>query len=1082
MGDTIDVKRVLKATNLFDALDDTELQAVVDSAHTVVLGPAELIVRQGEIGDELYVVVDGAVQVFTRPRPGTEIVLARLEAGAFFGEQALLEPGNRRNASVRAHESVTLVRVAHDQFARALSKDSPLVERLERLGEEASRDNLVKQSTLFRSLELGSGDWSTEKAFADGDIVFSQGDAGDDFYVIVSGTAGVYNDEGGTPQLVVKLREGQCFGELALIDEAPRAATVIAEGPLKVLCIDGGHFIELYRRTPDLQRYMQTLQKVYLLPGRGFTTQHTGEFLGHDAITTMYHLAGGRKVLASRVIGQELFNMDVLGESGGETWRHQSDEGEREIIVKDGRVIGATVRGAWAELGDVHALVLRDEAIEGYKRPIFERKGTLHLEDEASFQQASDMICSCLQIRRGPLESAMKSGCASAADLESETGAGSVCGACVPRLKEMCGRADWTPVICQEVIDRAHDVRSFRFVPTAGALKPFKPGQHIVIQARIEDAWVQRPYTLSSDANATDHYEITVKREPRGLLSGWMFEQLEPDSLLKISSPQGHFHLDVDEDASIVCYVGGIGMTPALTICRSLVAAGKARRLHIDYSAPRGFVCTEELEAAARDHDPITVTLRATREQGRITPDVVQGNHQSLPDAVYFICGPQAFQDAIVGCLRALGVPDERVNVEVFTPQGEAPALTTANAMPDGNEFLWRDYALDEAPDQGPDPDAVDSIVTVTRRSPVAEQAEAYLRQFYEEKGVPEAFGPRWREVAAAIERTGTYRHTYDELAFGAKLAWRNASRCVGRLFWQGLQLRDARDLTTADEMFASIREHMHLATNGGNLRAVMTVFRPKAPDESVGPRVWNSQLVRYAGYRQRDGSVLGDPANADFTDQALKLGWTPPARRGRFDVLPIIISLPGQRPAIYDLPRELCMEVELEHPDHAWFADFGLRWYVLPAVSEMLFHLGGIEYTAAPFNGWYMGTEIGARNLSDSYRYDMLPAIADKLGLDTRSERTLWKDRALVELNVAVLHSFEKRGAKIIDHHAACHDFLEFARQEHGCGRKVSGRWSWLVPPVSGSATACFHHEFEEHTVLPQYFYQPHAWKELGG
>ena len=55
------------------------------------------------------------------------------------------------------------------------------------------------------------------------------------------------------------------------------------------------------------------------------------------------------------------------------------------------------------------------------------------------------------------------------------------------------------------------------------------------------------------------------------------------------------------------------------------------------------------------------------------------------------------------------------------------------------------------------------------------------------------------------------------------------------------------------------------------------------------------------------------------------------------------------------------------------WFADMGLKWYSLPAVSNMAFDCGGLVFTAAPFNGWFMGTEIGARDLVDKFRYNLL-------------------------------------------------------------------------------------------------------------
>ena len=55
------------------------------------------------------------------------------------------------------------------------------------------------------------------------------------------------------------------------------------------------------------------------------------------------------------------------------------------------------------------------------------------------------------------------------------------------------------------------------------------------------------------------------------------------------------------------------------------------------------------------------------------------------------------------------------------------------------------------------------------------------------------------------------------------------------------------------------------------------------------------------------------------------------------------------------------------------WFEDFDLKWYALPAVANMLLEIGGLEFPACPFNGWYMSAEIGSRNLCDSYRYNLL-------------------------------------------------------------------------------------------------------------
>ncbi len=58
------------------------------------------------------------------------------------------------------------------------------------------------------------------------------------------------------------------------------------------------------------------------------------------------------------------------------------------------------------------------------------------------------------------------------------------------------------------------------------------------------------------------------------------------------------------------------------------------------------------------------------------------------------------------------------------------------------------------------------------------------------------------------------------------------------------------------------------------------------------------------------------------------------------------------------------------------WFEELGMRWYALPAVSNVALDVGGIEFPAIPFSGWYMGTEIG-RDLGDANRYNLLRVSA---------------------------------------------------------------------------------------------------------
>ncbi|MEK9521789.1 nitric oxide synthase oxygenase [Streptomyces venezuelae] len=341
------------------------------------------------------------------------------------------------------------------------------------------------------------------------------------------------------------------------------------------------------------------------------------------------------------------------------------------------------------------------------------------------------------------------------------------------------------------------------------------------------------------------------------------------------------------------------------------------------------------------------------------------------------------------------------------------------------------------------------------------QEAERFIRQFHtEQPGAGDDVRSRLREVLAEIDRTGTYTHSPAELAFGARVAWRNAARCIGRLYWRSLVVRDLRHLTSADDIAAASFEHLRLAGNGGRIRPVITVFAPDRPD-CPGPRIVNDQLVRYAGHRTPEGDRVGDPRSEALTARARDLGWK--RDEEPFQVLPLMVQeRPGDPPRWYELPDDAVREVPLTHPDHACFAELGLRWYAVPAISDMTLEIGGVRYPAAPFNGWYMGTEIGARNLADTDRYDLLPVVADRLGLDRSSERTLWRDRALVELNVAVLHSFQAAGVTMADHHTESRRFLRHIAQESRHGRDTPADWSWIVPPVSGSATPVFHRYYD--------------------
>ena len=353
------------------------------------------------------------------------------------------------------------------------------------------------------------------------------------------------------------------------------------------------------------------------------------------------------------------------------------------------------------------------------------------------------------------------------------------------------------------------------------------------------------------------------------------------------------------------------------------------------------------------------------------------------------------------------------------------------------------------------------------------EEASAFIKLHSWENGLSDALREqRTREVVRDLSRFGFYEHTPEELAFGARVAWRNHARCIARLYWKSLEVYDCRATVDPEGIAARMFNHMREAKGDGRVRSMITIFAPVRGD-ALPAYIESRQIVQYAGYTRDDGAedtrVLGDPITAETTRSCIALGWKPPMVRSMFDVLPLMVRDARDRRILFEVPRDALQEVQVEHPTRAGLASMGLRWYSVPCVSSMILTIGGIDYPCAPFNGHYMSTEIASRDFCDERRYDLLEPAADALGI-SRVE-PLWKDRVLTELNAAVLHSYRRDGVAILDHHEASAHYMDFLQREAASGRTASADWSWIVPPQAASACPVFHLAMRDRLMVPNYY-----------
>lgn len=352
------------------------------------------------------------------------------------------------------------------------------------------------------------------------------------------------------------------------------------------------------------------------------------------------------------------------------------------------------------------------------------------------------------------------------------------------------------------------------------------------------------------------------------------------------------------------------------------------------------------------------------------------------------------------------------------------------------------------------------------------EEARAFLDDFAAASNMSDgARQRRWADIRRGLKRGGWYEHTPEELAFGARLAWRNHARCIGRLYWESLEVADCRDVTAPDAIAARIVDHLDIAQNDGRVRSIISIF-PSVREETLPAWIESPQIVQYACHVLVDGSLLGDRQNAEATRIATSLGWRPPQPRTAFDILPVRIRDDKDRRVLFELPHGLVQEVPIGHPQHPGISALGLKWYSVPIVSGMILTIGGVEYPCAPFNGFYLCTEIASRNFADEKRYDLLRPAARAIGLNPDAPGPpLWKDTVLTELNRAVLHSYNEAGVTVLDHHTAAAQYMTFHAREQAAGRRVAGDWRWILPPQAGSAHDVFHLKMRNFHPVPNYY-----------
>jgi len=228
------LEKAFQNNALLRACDEEQRSAIFDAMFERIVDVGDIIMNQGDIGDNFYVIDVGEVEVLVSGQHVTNIG----ENGTF-GELALIH-GRTRAATVRALTKCKLWAIDRESYRRILM-NSHLKKR------DLYQEFLLKVKILQNLDEwerLTIADALEEVIFQSGEEVVKQGDQGNKFYMIIQGQADVTQhvalDE--EEKLVGTLGPSDYFGEVALLSDRPRAATVTAKSTLKCVRLDRSRF------------------------------------------------------------------------------------------------------------------------------------------------------------------------------------------------------------------------------------------------------------------------------------------------------------------------------------------------------------------------------------------------------------------------------------------------------------------------------------------------------------------------------------------------------------------------------------------------------------------------------------------------------------------------------------------------------------------------------------------------------------------------------------------------------------------------------------------------------------------------
>jgi nitric oxide dioxygenase len=227
-------------------------------------------------------------------------------------------------------------------------------------------------------------------------------------------------------------------------------------------------------------------------------------------------------------------------------------------------------------------------------------------------------------------------------------------------------------------VPESAEITSFYLEPMdGGPVIAHKPGQYIGIRLNVNGVEVRRNYSLSAASSGTG-LRISVKREPGGVVSNFLHDEISVGTVLELFPPSGAFTLN-DSPKPLVLISGGVGITPTLAMADAALSAGNREVVFIHYARNAKVQAFQAVLDDWRKRYPLfqahVVHEEADTDSARgpstIGRPAVEHLEQWLPankDVDAYFLGPKPFMAFMKRSLEELGVPEAQTHYEFFGP------------------------------------------------------------------------------------------------------------------------------------------------------------------------------------------------------------------------------------------------------------------------------------------------------------------------------------------------------------------------------------------------------------------------------